>query len=305
MTAMKINHRLRNFTYAALILVGLFGLSRIYFRLTDDFRLANITYEMPYKSSWEVPAMTPEEKHHFDEILNQKFSYIGKGAQSYAFGSEDGKYVIKFFKFKHLKPSLFVDLMPSIGPLKEYKNKQINRKTRLLNSVFDGYRLAYAVHKDETGLIYIHLNKEACNKSVTLVDKIGLERTVNLDDYPFILQEKVRTTRAVMTELMGQKELPKVKERIGQIFDLYLAEYNKGIYDRDHGVMHNIGFAGDKPIHLDVGKLTKEDSMKSKANAKQDFLFVVRRLNDWFKDNYPADYPEMKAYIDHQINTSF
>ena len=88
------------------VLFCLFGIARLYYRLTDDFRLANITYELPFKPSWKVPSLTKEEYSRLAQITNQKFTYIGKGAQCYAFASEDGEYVLKFFKFKHLKPNM-------------------------------------------------------------------------------------------------------------------------------------------------------------------------------------------------------
>lgn len=286
--------------------LGLLGLARLYFRLTDDFRISNISYDMPYKSDWDVPPMDVEQQKEFDKILNQEFFYVGKGAQSYAFRSADDKYILKFFKFKHLKPSIFVEAIPAIGFLKDIKEKQVERKNRLLNSVFDGYRLAYAVHAPETGLIFIHLNKsQHLNKIVTVKDKLGLEKQINLDQVPFILQEKVKTTRMVMTELMNAKNLSMVETRIRQIFDLYLLEYSKGIYDRDHGVMHNTGFIGDRAIHLDVGKLTKDDRMKEMKNYKPDLLLIVRKFNVWFKANYPNDYPALNAYMDRQMQSIF
>ena len=286
--------------------LSLFGLARLYFRLTDDFRLANITYEMPYHPHWNVPPMDPEAQKQFDQIVQQKFYYLGKGAQSYAFKSEDDKYILKFFKFKHLKPSVFVDLLPSIGFLKVYKEEQTERKNRLLNSVFDGYRLAYEIHAPETGLIYIHLNKSHdIGKKVKVEDKIGLEKTIDLDEVPFILQEKAKTTRMVMTELLDNGNISLAEHRIKQIFDLYLLEYSKGIYDRDHGVMHNTGFVGENPIHLDVGKLTKDDRMKEKEYYKPDLMRIVAKFNIWFKVNYPQYFPTLSAYMDHQIEHIF
>ncbi len=261
---------------------------------------------MPYRQDWDVPSMTMEQRKNFDEILKQKFHYIGKGAQSYAFKSADDRYVLKFFKFKHLKPSLFIDLLPSIGVFKVYKDKQIERKRRLLNSVFDGYRLAYEVHGPETGLIYIHLNKSNnLHTTAHVKDKMGLEKNIDLDEIPFILQEKVKTTRMVMVDLMNQGNVALAEQRIKQIFDLYLLEYSKGIYDRDHGVMHNTGFVDDKPIHLDVGKLTKDERMKEKKYHKPDLLLIVNKFNVWFQANYPQHYPEIKTFMDRQMQDIF
>lgn len=296
----------KRFLLIVMVCLGLFGLSRLYFRLTDDFRIGNISYEMPYRKDWETPSLTPKQREQFNKILDQKFYYVGKGAQAYAFKSADDKYILKFFKFKHLKPSIFVELMPSIGSLGVYKDKQIERKNRLLNSVFDGYRLAFDVHASETGLIYIHLNKSSnLNKTVIVNDKMGLEKIIDLDNVPFILQEKAKTTRMVMTELMNNNNLTMAEQRIKQIFDLYLLEYSKGIYDRDHGVMHNTGFVGDKPIHLDVGKLTKDDRMKQKEYYKPDLERIVTKFNIWFKANYPQHHLVLKAYMDHQMQVIF
>ena len=300
------NKRTQKIIYTLLLIFGLFGLSRLYFRLTDDFRIANITHEMPYKKTWEVADLNEKEKEHFHKILAQKFYYVGKGAQAYAFSSEDGKYILKFFKFKHLKPSFLVDFIPELGPLKNFKQSIVDRKTRLLNSVFDGYRLAYDVHANETGLIYIHLNRsQNLNLKAQIVDKIGLTKQVDLDAVPFILQEKAITTRAEMTKLMNERDLAKAKMRIHQIFDLYLSEYSKGIYDRDHGVMHNTGFVQDKPIHLDVGKLTKDDEMKSQINHKPDLQLIVNKFNVWFKNNYPKDKEEFSAFMEDEMQKFF
>ncbi len=300
----------RNFIYKLLLFsvlgLGLLGLTRLYFHLTDDFRLSNITYEMPYHQKWEVPDLTPEENQHIQEILNQKFFYVGKGAQSYAFRSADDKYIIKFFKFKHLKPSFLVDLLPAIGALKQYKEKQVLRKNKLLNSVFDGYRLAYDVHAPEAGLIYIHLNKSHnFKKTVQVEDKLGFIRSIDLDEVPFILQEKAKTTRAVMSELLNDNNLSLAEHRIKQIFDLYLLEYSKGIYDRDHGVMHNTGFVGNKPIHLDVGKLTKDERMKEEEYYKPDLILIFNKFDNWFKTNYPQHHPTLHAYMTDQMQSYF
>ncbi|BBI17663.1 hypothetical protein [Neochlamydia sp. S13] len=300
------NKFLNKWVRVLLISLGLFGLTRLYFKMTDDFRLSNISYNMPYRHEWEVPSLPKEEQQQLDNILDQKFYYVGKGAQSYAFKSADDKYILKFFKFKHLKPSVFISLIPPIGPLKVYKDKQRERKHRLLNSVFDGYRLAYNIHAHESGLIYIHLNKSVnLHKIVAVKDKIGIERQVDLDQVPFILQEKANTTRAEMMTLMGAQDMSGVKKRIQQIFDLYLLEYNKGIYDRDHGVMHNTGFVQDRAIHLDVGKLTKDERMKNSAYSQPDFLQVVHKLNAWFKLNYPEYHSTINVYMEQQMQKMF
>lgn len=283
--------------------IALFGLARIYFRATDDFRIANITNDIPNKPEWDVPALSAEESAAIHNILSQKFTYIGKGAQSYAFGSEDQKYVLKFFKFKHLRPSFFDHWLPPIFGINEYQEKQLKRKTKKFMGLFDGYRLAYDVHKHDSGLIYIHLRPtHDWQQTVTVIDKIGLERKIDLDPIVFILQEKAKTNKVVIGDLLKNGDVAGAKTKFGQVIDLYLAEYQKGILDHDHGVMHNSGFVGERPIHLDVGKLHRDESMKQPAMAKQDITRILNKFDAWLTNNYPQYRQEIMRDLNDKVN---
>lgn len=295
----------RLFFWSCLAAFFIFGAARLYFKLTDDFRIANITYKMPHHPEWNIP-IGQEEKERLHSILKQKFTYIGKGAQSYAFSSADDRYVLKFFKFKHLTPHWFVELFPPLPPFSTYREKQAIRKNRKLYGVFEGYNLAYAIHREPSGLIYAHLNTTTDqHPQITVVDKIGFERKIDLDSVPFLIQEKAKTTRAVINEALKKGDLQLAESRIGQIFDLYMTEYNKGIYDKDHGVMHNTGFVGEYPIHLDVGKLTKEEEMKRPELWQPDMEHIAWKFAVWIRNNYPNDYPVLASAIEMKLTHLF
>lgn len=288
------------------IALVVFGCVRVYYRMTDDIRLSNMQYEVPFHKEWEIPPLSPLEQTRLNAILDQPFHYIGKGAQSYAFASQDNRYVLKFFKFKHLKPSWFVDLLPNVYPFKNYKETQSARKQKKLEGVFEGYRLAYQVHKEDSGIIYIHLNpSDNLHKTVVIKDKLGFTRHVDLDKFVFILQEKARTTRNVMKDLLNAGDTETAKVRIRQIFDLYVSEYQKGIYDRDHGVMHNTGFVNTKPIHLDVGKLTDAPMMKDPKIAEEDLEKIAYKFHTWLHSNYPKYAAEMDKDMEMKLSEIF
>lgn len=283
-----------------------FAFARVYYALTDDFRLSNITYPLPYDTNWEVPAPTPEGENLLSAILDQPYSYLGKGAQSYVFESQDGKYVLKFFKFKHIRPSIFVEALPPFGFLKQYKDKQTARKQRKLFGVFNSYKLAFDTNKDESGLIFIQLNTEGNpNRAVSITDKIGINRTISLKHYPFVIQNKGVNLRDDLNGLLAKGDVATTKVRLGQIIDLYANEYAKGVYDHDHGIMRNTGFVGDKPIHLDVGKLLRVESMRDKSNARKDIEIVVANINSWVKKQYPQYSKEIGNYLDEKVEMSF
>lgn len=295
----------RRWLILALVLLSVFGLVRAYLRITDDFRIANITYEFPYHPEWEIASLSVQEEQNLNDILKQNFHYIGKGAQSYAFTSDDGIYVLKFFKFKHLKPHWLTAILPNIGPLSNYKEQVRLRKIKNFNSVFTGYKIAYDLHKEESGLVYIQLNPTHIVKKVTLIDKIGLEHSVDLGEVVFVIQKKGETTRTVLNELLKNGDVATAKHRIHQVFDLYLSEYRKGIYDRDHGIMHNIGFIGDQPFHLDMGKMSKDNAMKDPKVFQEDLIKVAAKIEIWMHANYPQYYTEVVDDMENELSHIF
>lgn len=288
----------RRLIWVTLAITVTFFAVRVYYRVTDDFRISHMIYEMPHRAEWETKPLDFNQKHLLTHILKQPFYYVGKGAQSYVFISRDKNYVIKFFKFKHLKPNKTVEMLPDWTFLEEYKEKRVARKKRLIDSVFSGYKLAFDVHKEESGILYLHLNRtENQMQTVTLYDKIGRKYDLDLDPIVFVLQETAKTTRTIMNDALSKGDVELAKKRISQIFDLYLSEYEKGIYDRDHGVLHNTGFVGEKPIHLDVGKLTDEPKMKQEKHWRPDLEKIGHKYEVWLQDNYPEYKDELVGFI--------
>lgn len=292
--------------YFIVIFLAIFMCVRIYYRATDDFRLGNISYDIPYNQDWSIPELSEEENNELEKILGQTFSYIGKGAQSYAFVSEDDQYVLKFFKFKHLRPSWIIDNLPEIGYLKTFKELEQYKKQRKLLSVFNGYRLAYEVHKNESGLLYVHLNKtNHLKKKVTVLDKIGVERSIDLDEVNFVIQKKVVTSKKKILDDLAVGNLDEAILKIYSLFDLYLQEYSKGIYDHDHGVLHNTGFIGSKPIHLDVGKLYRDENIHKNEYAKKDLGIVADKIITRVGEVYPEYKTEITERIDLYMKNAF
>lgn len=301
---MNLHSGIRRWLFIAFLIFTILISLRLYFRLTDDFRIANITFPFSHRTEWEISRSDSDQRHQ-DAILNQTFSYLGKGAQSYAFGSEDGAYVLKFFKFKHLKPSLLARLLPDIPPFDAYLRKVEARKQKKFNSIFEGYLLAFDDNREESGLIFVQLNPSGKKKTVIVRDKIGLEREIDLGQVPYIIQKKGETLRSVLSRALDHHDVEQAKERIQQIFHLFLREYQKGIYDRDHGVLHNTGFIGDQPFHLDVGKLSQNEKMKEPEHYEKDLKKVASRMIPWMKEQYPAVAQEIITFIEAQLSLIF
>lgn len=287
----------RVFVFTVFILV-LFGIGRLYYHLTDDFRLSNITYDMNQEEGWVFPRQNPKIENQVAAILNQEYFYLGKGAQSYAFESADHLYVLKFFKFKHLRPNIFVRMLPELYPFKEYKTEAYARKRRKLHDVFDGYELAYLENRAISELIYLHIKPtDYLEQKVVVVDKLGLHHEIDLDKAVFLLQRKGKKLRDLMNQLLASGNINRAKRSIAQIFAMYVKEYKKGLYDADPGVMHNTGFIGDRAFHLDMGKLTKDNGLKEPELYRKDLGRVAWKMDVWISHHYPECYAELSSFI--------
>lgn len=293
--------RLKNIFLGTLAALSLYGCARVYYRLTDDFRLANITHDLSHEKGWDIPRLEPEEEKQVLAILDQPYTYIGKGAQCYAFESADHLYILKFFKFKHLRPTWFVQSLPPIYPFNGIKERAEANKKRKLQVVFNGYELAYKVHKNETEILFLHLNPtEYLKQYVTVYDKLGLKWNISLDDVVFLLQKKGETLQTRMKKLLKAGDIEGSKKAITQIFEMYVREYKKGIYDHDHGVMHNTGFVGSKPFHLDVGKFMQNETMRNPEVFAKDLEHVAWKVDTWVKNYDETVYAKLSPYISEE-----
>lgn len=174
----------------------------------------------------------------------------------------------------------------------------MSEKKRKLIGVFNGYDLAYRENREASELVYLHLvPTRQLNLQATVVDKIGLTRRIPLDDVVFLLQKKGETLRTRLQRLLQKDHLEEAKEALSSIINMYLSEYQKGIYDRDHGVMHNTGFVGDHPFHLDVGKLSKEEAMRQVDVYKKDLEHVIWKIDSWVKRTYPQHYSSLSHFL--------
>ncbi len=254
------------------------------YRELTDFSLANITMELPNHPEWTTPPPTAEDRDQLSSIIDQPFTYLGKGNQTYVFESQDHKYVLKFFKFGHLKPSLFFDNAP-------LKSKKIAR-------IFSSHQLAYERNKDNAALLFVHLNKTNSLHLVAHVrDKWGFRHDIDLDSVVFVVQEKAIPARVLISHLLDRGDVASATKRFQSLIGLFLSEYSRGIYDQDHNLMHNTGFIGDKPVRFDVGKMAKDEEMKTPEGSQKDLAAVMRRIDHWLGKYYPQYAEEIRTSL--------
>jgi hypothetical protein len=232
-------------------------------RFTQGFRLAKLRLDFPYHPEWET-----DPNPAIQSILEQKYSFIGKGAQSYVFESEDGKYVIKLFRYD-----------------------QPSSETKIIH-LFNACKMAYDSLRDETGLVYVHLNPTPMNlPTLQCKDPIGRNYKFALDHYRFALQKKATPFR--QTLIAAQSDPLLMQKRIDQFIALLKARTNKEILNTDSNLSRNFGFLEDRSIEFDFGNYRRCPGL----NRKNEIRRYALKLRRWLKRHAP----HWVSYLDEQL----
>jgi hypothetical protein len=254
--------------------------------LTDGFSIANIRSDLVFSPQWEVVNPPLEETL---PLLAQDFYYLGRGSQCYVFESEDKQLVLKFFRHSRYRLPKITGYIACPTFLGEIQNQKREAKQRKLDALFQSCKIAYEELQDETGLLYLHLNKSAhLNKTVILYDKLKRAHPIHIDDYEFIIQKHGEQIYPYLFRLLAQGKKSEAKEALEDLALLLCSRLNKGIADHDAVIHKNAGFRANKALFLDVGEFSKERC----NNPGYEVWQATGQLRRWLQEKDPelADY---------------
>lgn len=224
--------------------------------------------EFPTHPSWDVQSVINDEEAR--AILAQPFRYLNKGAQSYAFLSQDGRYVLKIFRFdqRHL-----------------FRKKSKRPLEQKVNKFFQGCVLASTKASEETGILYLHLNLR--RESLPILKAkgpLGQPFSLPLDQYRFVLQKKAIP---LDVGLLAAKKEGRLPERINEIISLLESRIKKGIGNADPSLWRNFGFLEDRAIEFDFGNYLARPDLSLPKNARAELERYMRHLRTWIERNAP------------------
>ena len=270
-------------------LLACYLLKKFCYSKTDGFALYKICSSLTYCPEWEVPPPTLEDSQEIAAILEQPYYYFAKGAQSYVFVSEDGKTVIKFFRIYHLQPPFWLKAVAFPLPLQSYQVKKMIDKKLELEKDFQSYKIAFEELKNETGLLYLHLNKtNHLKKSLTIYDKIGIAHQLDLDQVEFLIQKKASLVFPSITNLVKTEGIDAAKEAISALVQLLVYRCEKGIFDKDPDLNTNFGFLDKTPLQIDVGRFDWEQRYRPLEDYRDEVIRITDNFSQWLTQNYPS-----------------
>lgn len=274
----------KRFLYIALAALCCILLQKFCRSKTDGFALYKIQSHLPYNPEFEVRSVSEKEIHTASHILDQPFYYLGKGAQCYAFVSEDGNYVLKFFRLYHLRPPEWFTSMPLPSFLQGYRQEKIERKFEELSRDFLSYKIAFDELKDDTGLLYVHLNKtDHFHKKVTLYDKIKVKHSIDIDSMEFLLQKKADLFYPAMQTMIDGGKKEEAKAALQKLVSFLAKRASLGLYDKDPDINTNFGIANGSPLQIDVGRFRPDPSRKDPSLYITDIIRVTDNLRQWLE----------------------
>jgi len=254
-------------------------------RKTDGFSLARIQF------SDEEPQSDPPDPA-IRRLLNQSYRYFGRGNQSYVFVSEDGQYVLKFFKYVHHAAPLWTAKTPLLNKFKPFSLKKIKKIAWKRNRDFKGYKLAFDQFREETGLLSIHLHPSDNEyPTITIHDKFNIAHTLDLNNTPFVLQKRAVPAYTQFSRWVEKGEIEKARQGIDSLFKLCRQRLAKHLEDDDTNFYSNCGFVGESPILIDPGHFVLNPSLSAEPELQE----VTLQLKTWFAKNHPPLVPYVEA----------
>lgn len=281
-----------------LIIIGFVATQRICHRATDGFALPKIQSNLTYNPDWEVQVLDPQSEVEIRALLTQSFRYLGRGAQAYAFVSEDGRTVLKFFRHHRMHTLLCHGAFLLPMGLRKQLQQTIDKRKAKLHKDFNSYKLAYRTLKEETGLLFVHLNKtHHLGIQLKLFDKIGVQHQIDLDKMEFVLQKRADLLYPALNSWIEQGNLTQAKTSLSELIALLKSRCQKGLFDKDPDLRTNFGFIDGHPIQFDIGRFKEDLTRQDPRVYKDEIVRITDRLMIWLAKHSP----ELAEHLQNEI----
>lgn|GEM_PF-1834191 len=253
---------------------------KIYDKLVDGFYL--------YRTFPPAHSSLPQSSHLIQsfadlrERLEQPFTYLASGSQSFVFVSEDHTLVLKLFK--HYRWKSFSYLPWKTKSLTKPSSKQQEG----VIATYQSSLFCMEELQEETGLLYLQLQPtNSPLATVTIHNRLGKHYLLPLHSTSFALQ---RYAEPVTVHLLKLKHLQKhemAKNHLEKLFHYLVQRRARGFTDKDPNFLNNFGFVEEEPISIDIGGLIKDPKKDIHYFCSKELKKISKTLLPWLHKNYP------------------
>lgn len=252
------------------------------------FNIGKISSKLRYNEAWETEPLTHEQKEELiHQIFSQKFYFLSSGSLSYVFVSKNDKYVLKFFKMYKILPKNWLRDFP-FSLFEKYRFDHVEKKEHLFENIFRNFKIAFEELREESGLIYLHLNKtRELRKKVTLIDQEGKKIQVDLDSKEFVVQRKAMDICDYFLSFKGTQKEDELRRGVRNFLQLIASRCKKGYGDQNTDLRNNCGFVDGRIIFFDFDLLFADESLKNPHYLQMQILSAVEMFAHWAEQFYP------------------
>jgi hypothetical protein len=289
------------FVKLALVFICLTPVVRAtYYYLTEGFCLNRIETPIHFNKDLSVPAPSSQTLKTLREITGQRFFYLKKGSQAYAFVSEDGLHVLKLFKYHHMQSADWILSIPVPRFITSYRDSLAQRRTYRINLTLQSYKIAAEKLLDECALVYAQiLPTRSYTLPVTIVDAIGRTYTIDLASHGYAMQQCIRLVLPSFETWIKQNDMTEAKKAIDSLIDLIAQRSIKGIQDSDPDLHKNAGLIGTKATFIDIGSFFLNPNINSPEEMRKDMKKIFLHFSEWLSERSP----ELADYLQQQLSS--
>ncbi|MCP5492030.1 MAG: hypothetical protein H7A40_03175 [Chlamydiales bacterium] len=265
------------------ILTILFLAYNTHFKRTKGFCVEKVkAYSRPADSKYDMP----QSDFDAQSALNQTFYYLSSGASMYVFVSEDQRYVLKLFKQRHMRPFSVYEKL--IGyPLIPSKQRSLNNRLQFRKKAFDSCLIAYSKFRDQTGVLYMHLNPTShLNVRLRLVDHKGSHLLLNADKEEYYIQRKGEGIIDCICKWHSEGERETIRNALKSLVELIIARCEREIGDFDN-CSKNFAFIDGKAIEIDIGEFWNDPGVKERVHINAHIITATFDLRNYLAKHYP------------------
>lgn len=265
------------------------------FKCPLEFSLKKITSKHTYNTRWDMGPPSKEQEKVLDQVCSQRFRFLRSTKKCYEFLSEDGIFVIKFFKQQQMKTQLFLNLFILPHELKLMREEIIARRTLERNRLFSSFQIAYERLPIQTNTLYLHLNPTTTlNRTLSIQASCGRSFIIEMDKAEFLIQKHADNILVHIMNLITLKKEKEAKTALSSLIDLIISCAAEGIDSLDKKQYPFFGFSDDKIIYCDI------ENFKSSASRFPDQQELYDATLDLYKC-LTRHSPELANHLQKEI----
>lgn len=300
----QTHNKTQKFSFLArisiIIFVSTLLIRPLYYYTTEGFALNRIEVIIPHDPLLELPPPSENQLNQLTLITKQPFHYLKKGSQAYAFISEDGKYILKLFKFHHMRPLTWVSKIPLPQAIARERDFLLLRRDLRTKRSLNSYKIAALHLQDECGLLFTQiLPSSSYTLPVHIEDRLGRKYCIDLSHYGFAIQHRLNLVMPSLQKWINEKKMDEAKKALSSLIGLMVHRSKKGIQDADPDLHKNAGFIGSTAVNVDIGSFFENAHIAQTNQMRPDIQKTFLKLVVWLSSRSP----ELAAYLSEKLKT--